>query len=168
MATGKQVTPAWAQDKPRTPVELENDAAVRGMKEGSGTLGGFALGNKSQPTLVGEGNTLQPGENPFTKKAPEPVVVQEEVIIAPDGTPMWGDFVKFVMKHGDHIQRVEYPNPPKNTDMEEFFRGKPVPAGGRPVNVIDTQWKGIPVFQGGAARIMHDVYGWATWEDCQT
>jgi len=168
---GQVLQPGEKPERIRTQTDIENDEVVRGMREGVAFVGGVMLGNKAPAELAGAGNvgkpTLAPGENPFKKKEEVKPVEQPEVITAPEGTPAWGDFVKFVMKNGDHIMRVEYPNPPRNADLEEFFKGKPR-ANEQPWNVIDTQWKGIPVFQGGAARIMHDVYGWASWEDCQS
>jgi hypothetical protein len=158
---------------------------------GGGSIGGLTLGNTApqvassaqRETKMIEGkssNPFKPPEpnqsNPFAKRVIREAEPNQIAWMVPEGTPTWNEFVKFVMEHGDHIRRVRYPNPPRNAvmiaemnrmDAVNHARGQYV-VDARPVAVIDTVWKGVPVFDAGQCMIEHDKYGWASWEDCQS
>jgi hypothetical protein len=92
--------------------------------------------------------------NPFTTPPPEPPPpAPPELFERIDTTPMWNDFVKFIMKYGNHIISAEYPNPPKSHHNLAL-------------TYVDTLWQGVPVANGPRARIRHKLEGWVDWEDC--
>jgi hypothetical protein len=168
-----------------------SELAVSYWASGGQAIGGLTLGNKS-PTadsglakvgVVGKVNNpfREPepsAANPFaTRRETKNVVVHMELVEPIGVVPTWNEFVKFVMEHGDHIRRVRFPNPPRNQQMIEELnrmdavtrnRGGVVSAEARPVAVIDTVWKGIPVWNDGRCMIEHVKYGWAEWHDCQS
>lgn len=104
------------------------------------------------PNVVSENSPQR--RNPFTTPPPEPAPPPPpELFDKSNDTPVWNDFVKFILKYGDHIMSAEYPNPPKSHhDL--------------PMTYVDTVWKGVPVANGPRARIRHQTDGWVDWEDC--
>lgn len=122
----------------------------------SGTIGGLALGNKSNPFGPAPVNP----KNPFTRSVASSEAKPSETVMfdVPDGTPSWRELVGFVVEHGKDINGVRYPNPPRNAEVATQGWS----------TVIDTVWKGVPVWNGERCEIRHSRYGWTSWEDCQS
>lgn len=128
----------------------------------TGTIGGLSLGNKSggggggrNPFAPAAGNPQNPFQRTDAVKSEKLENIQ--MFEAVEGTPIWGDVVKFVMVHGKDIQMVRYPNPPRSMGM---------PPGRGWATVIETTWRGVPVTTWPNCEIQHVKYGWAKWEDC--
>jgi hypothetical protein len=184
-------------EREQSVVELPADPDVVNESywaSGGQVIGGLTLGNKSpsaDATLAKVGvtgkiegkssNPFKPPEpnqsNPFAKRVIREAEPNQIAWMVPEGTPTWNEFVKFVMEHGDHIRRVRYPNPPRNAvmiaemnrmDRIRQVRGEAQVISARPVAVIDTVWKGVPVFDESRCMIEHEKYGWAEWSDCQS
>lgn len=154
--------------------ELDTEGKVYWASGGT-NVGGLELGNFSKPARPFDEQPVNP-KNPFQRKEVAPPVKAMELFEVPSGTPSWRELVTFVCEHGKDIVRVRFPNAPRNEEMITEMarmdavnrnRGGEVSAEARPCTVIDTIWKGIPVWNEGKCQIEHIKYGWTDWEDCQ-
>jgi hypothetical protein len=146
--------------------QVELDAGGANYWASGGTnIGGLELGNRAPsvaPLRGSKGNPfLEPKaneRNPFARKAEAPQAPSQTVW--PDDSPgmlsrpSWRELVNFVLEHGKDIQRVRYPNPPVGVGAHGAS------------TVIDTVWKGVPVWNAGKCEIEHVKYGWTDWADC--
>lgn len=126
------------------PEQPFNDAAFFALMNGSG------LGRKPVQIHVESesGTAATLSHNPFIQPPPPPPPKPEELdYTKPEGTPTWSNFVQFILKHGDKINKARYPGP-----MGE---------------VVDTIWQGVPVVNHASAQLHHKDYGWITWNDSQ-
>jgi hypothetical protein len=147
-------------------------------------IGGVQLGNRAPQAVTTSANPFKPAppnpKNPFAQREVVKPVEKMALFEVPVGTPSWRDFVNFVLEHAKDIQKVRYPNAPRNEELIEQMRqlrtrqmrsdpsGAARPVGEEVVNVIDTIYKGIPVVNEGQCMIQHVRHGWASWEDCQS